>query len=174
MEWPTDWQGSHLVNNIALQAIYLQPTVAYRLADGLSVGFGPNLVSGEVEFNRNLSTSLANSDGDRANVTISDSGVTSWGYNLGLHAQINESLALGISYRSEVTLEARGGDADFENLPTSLAANFPDGDFDADLVLRQGRPAASERFRVVLVGNRYAFYLIAVNLCIRTCVLKSV
>ncbi len=135
VKWPTDWQGSHLVNNIQLKAVYIQPTIAYQINEKSSIGFGPNLVIGSVNFNRNLSTSLTDANGDRSNVTIDDSEVTAWGYNLGVLHQLSDKTALGFSYRSEVTLEARGGDADFDNIPTALEDAFPDGEFDADLVL---------------------------------------
>ncbi|MCZ7391685.1 hypothetical protein JGR97_30280, partial [Klebsiella pneumoniae] len=30
VDWDQDWQGSHLVNNIDLKAIYFQPTIAVK------------------------------------------------------------------------------------------------------------------------------------------------
>ena len=135
VEWPTDWVGSHLVNEIELKSIYFQPTISFRVNEQFSIGFGPTYVSGNVDFNRNLSTSLVDGDGDRSNVTIKASGVDAWGYNLGLQFKPNEQLSLGLSYRSKVDLEARDEDADFEDIPTSLAAVYPDTTFNADLVL---------------------------------------
>lgn len=135
VEWPTDWQGSHLVNYIELQAIYLQPTIAYKISDTTSIGFGPNYVIGAVEFNRNLSTSLADGNGDRANVTIEASNVAAWGYNLGFQTQPSDDLSIGVSYRSQVDLEASNENADFQNVPTALQTLFPDTKFDADLLL---------------------------------------
>ena len=135
VEWKNDWPGSHLVNDIALKTIYIQPTIAYQINDQYSVGFGPTYVSGTVDFNRNLNTSLVDANGNRSNVTISASNVNSWGYNLGFHAKPSEQLSIGISYRSKVVLEARNEKADFENIPASLAAAFPDTTFDANLVL---------------------------------------
>jgi long-chain fatty acid transport protein len=135
VKWPTDWVGSHLVNEIELQAVYVQPTIGYQINDRTSVGFGPNLVVGAVEFNRNLSTSLTDADGDRSNVTIKADNVTAWGYNIGLLHRLNDKTALGVSYRSEVTVEARDEDADFDDIPAALESTFADGDFDADLPL---------------------------------------
>lgn len=133
--WPTDWQGSHLVNSIELQAIYIQPTIAYQLSDSTSIGFGPTLVLGSVEFNRNLSTSLTDESGNRSNVTIEADNVTAWGFNIGLLHKLNEQTRLGISYRSEVIVEARGEDANFEDVAGALEDTFADGKFDADLPL---------------------------------------
>ncbi len=135
VEWPTDWAGSHLVNEIELHAIYIQPTIAYQLNEQTSVGFGPTLVLGSVEFNRNLSTSLTDAAGNRSNVTIKADNVTAWGYNLGVLHRLSDKTSLGFSYRSEVTVEARGGDADFDDIPTALQGTFTDGNFDADLPL---------------------------------------
>jgi len=135
VEWDTDWAGSHLVNYIELQAIYIQPTIGYQINESTSVGFGPNLVLGSVEFNRNLSTSLTNAAGDRSNVTIKAENVTAWGFNLGILHKVSDKTSLGFSYRSEVTVEARDEDADFDDVPTALESTFADGDFDADLPL---------------------------------------
>lgn len=135
VEWDSDWPGSHLVNDIELKAIFIQPTVAYQINDQYSVGFGLAYVNGSVEFNRNLTTALVDGDGNRSNVTVEASGVDSWGYNIGFMAKPLKELTLGISYRSKIDLEARNEDADFENIPSSLATTYPDTHFDADLVL---------------------------------------
>ncbi|MBQ0741458.1 transporter, partial [Aquimarina celericrescens] len=74
--WPTDWAGSHLVNNIDLAAIYIQPVVSFKISDYFGIGGGPIYVIGPVNFNRNLSRTLSDIDGNRSNVTVEDSGVT--------------------------------------------------------------------------------------------------
>jgi len=135
VEWPTDWAGSHLVNYIELKMIFVQPTIAFQLSESTSVGFGPSLVVGEVEFNRNLSTSLTDENGNRSNVTVQEDGVTAWGFNLGVLHSLNDRTRLGFSYRSEIILEARDGDADFDDVPGALDGVFVDGEFDADLPL---------------------------------------
>jgi len=135
VEWEIDWEGSHLVNNIELKTLFIQPTIAYQIDESLSAGIGLAYVSGLVEFNRNLSTSLIDASGNRSNVTIKASGVDSWGLNMGIMANPNAKLSLGASYRSEVTLEARNEPADFENIPTALQPIYPDTTFDADLIL---------------------------------------
>ena len=135
VEWPTDWAGSHLVNNIELKTIYIQPTISYKFSDKYSIGFGPTYVIGEIEFNRNLSTSLVDANGNRSNVTVDASGIDAWGYNIGFLAKPNDKFSVGISYRSKIDLEARGENANFENIPDSLQSTFPDTTYNADLVL---------------------------------------
>jgi len=135
VKYNDDWVGSHLVNNITLKAIYIQPTASYKINEKYSIGFGPTLVKGEVEFNKNLSSALVDSNGNRSEVTITDSGITAYGYNIGFLAKLSDSFSWGLSYRSEITMKARGGKAKFENIPTSQQALFTDTTFDANLVL---------------------------------------
>ena len=135
VKWPKDWAGSHLVNDIQLRTIYLQPTLAVKFNDKYSMGFGPTFVNGNVEFNRNLSTALVDENGDRSNVTVKAGGVNSWGYNIGFLAKPDDRLSIGISYRSRVDLGARDEMADFANIPSSLQLAYPDTTFNADLVL---------------------------------------
>lgn len=133
VEWPQDWAGSHLVNDISLQAFYIQPLVSYKIADWVSVGGGPIFVTGSVNFNRNLNRTLTDIDGNRANVTIDDSGVTDWGWSASAMFTPTEDFRVGVNYRSEVTLSAEGGSADFENVPNTPMAPFSDTTFDASL-----------------------------------------
>ena len=133
VEWPDDWAGSHLVNNIALQAIYVQPLASVKISEKFSLGGGPILVLGSVNFNRNLNRTLTDIEGNRANATVDASGVTAWGWSLAAMYNVNEKLKLGLNYRAEVIMKAEDGSADFENVPNTPLAPFKDTTFDAEL-----------------------------------------
>ncbi|PRX52429.1 OmpP1/FadL family transporter [Salegentibacter salegens] len=133
VEWPADWAGSHLVNTIDLQAIYIQALAAVKISDKLSVGGGPIYVNGSVNFNRNLNRTLTDIDGNRANVTVDASGVSAFGWSASAMYNATEDLRFGINYRSEIMVEAEGGDADFQNIPNSPLTSFQDTQFDAAL-----------------------------------------
>lgn len=135
VEWQKDWAGSYLVNDIEFKAIYIQPTISYKINDQYSVGLGMSYISGDVTFNRNLSTSLVDENGARSNVTISDSGISAFNFNIGFLVKPTDELNVGFSYRSKADMKSRGGDANFENVPSSLQSSFPDTTFNADLVL---------------------------------------
>ncbi|HET8885412.1 MAG TPA: outer membrane protein transport protein [Salinimicrobium sp.] len=157
VEWPTDWAGSHLVNNIDLQAIYIQPLVSFKISEYFSIGGGPIYVTGAVNFNRNLNRTLADAEGNRSNVTIEANGVSEWGWSAGFMFNPTEELRVGFHYRSEIILNAEGGEANFENVPDSPLTNFPDTTFDAAL------PMPAE----LAVGVSYEFgdkWLVAVDL----------
>lgn len=135
VQWEDDWAGSHLVNNIELQAIYIQPLVSYKITDYISVGGGPIFVTGSVNFNRNLNRTLTDIEGNRANATIDASGVNDWGWSASAMFTPTEKLRVGVNYRSEIIMNAEGGDATFENVPNTPMANFNDTKFDAELPL---------------------------------------
>ncbi|MGB5981396.1 MAG: outer membrane protein transport protein [Nonlabens sp.] len=117
--WPTDWAGSHLVNEIELSAIFIQPTLSYQLFDSVSLGGGPIIAIGGVEFNRNASRSLTDEQGNRSNVAIEDSGVTGIGWTAGIMFTPTDNFKLGFNYRSLIDIESTEGTATFTNFPNS-------------------------------------------------------
>lgn len=135
VEWEDDWAGSHLLNNIELQAIYIQPLVSVKATDWLSFGGGPIYVTGSVNYNRNLNRTLTDIEGNRSNVTIDASGVTEWGWSLSTMITPTDKLRIGVNYRSEIIMEAEDADADFQNVPNTPLAPFSDTTFDASLPL---------------------------------------
>lgn len=149
VEYPTDWAGSHLVNSIDLQAIYIQPLVSLRLSEYFSIGGGPIYVTGGVNFNRNVNRTLTDEQGDRSNVEIDASNVTNWGWSASWMFTPTENFRIGFNYRSEVILEAENGDATFSNVPNSPLSPVQNGtvNFDASL------PMPAE----MTVGLSYSF-----------------
>ncbi len=133
--WEDDWAGSHLVNNIELQAIYVQALASIKLSKYLSVGGGPIYVNGSVNFNRNLNRTLTDIEGNRSNVTVDASGVTAWGWSASAMFTPTEKLRVGFNYRSEIIIEAENGDATFSNIPNSPLTPFTNTKFDASLPL---------------------------------------
>ena len=134
VEYEDDWAGSHLVNNIELVAVYVQPTVSVKLSDHFSIGGGPILAIGSVNFNRNLTRNLTDIDGNRSNVTIDASGITEFGYSFGamLNLDNQDKWKLGFNYRSQIDVQVEAGDgqATFANIPDSPLAPITNGDFD--------------------------------------------
>lgn len=148
VKWEDDWAGSHLVNNIDLQAIYIQPLLSFKLNQYFSVGGGPIYVTGNVNFNRNLNRTLTDIDGNRSEVTVDASGVTNWGWSASAMFSPTDNIRIGFNYRSEIILEAEEGDAVFENIPNSPLTPFENTKFDAEL------PMPAE----LAVGLSYQFH----------------
>lgn len=135
VEWDQDWQGAHLVNNIDLKAIYFQPTIAIRIGDQFSFGGGPIFVNGGVEFNRNLSRSMTNEQGNRTDVTVEAKNVTAWGYTAGFLVNLDEHFRMGLNYRSRITMKATDGTAIFNDVPAFGQNMFVNGRIEAAMPL---------------------------------------
>ena len=120
VDWDQDWQGAHLVNNIDLQAVFIQPSISVRIGEHFSVGGGPIYATGSVNFNRNLSMNplLSDSEGNPTDVTIDAKGINAWGYTAGFMFNPTDKLRIGMNYRSEIIMEARGGDATYNDTPS--------------------------------------------------------
>ena len=137
VEWDQNWQGAYLVNNIDLQAIFVQPTISVRVGEHFSVGGGPIYATGSVNFNRNLyaSNGTFQVNNDPTDLTIDAQGITAWGYNLGVMFNPTKKVRFGLNYRSEIIMEARGGDATFNDVPVFAQPLLTNTTFDADLPL---------------------------------------
>lgn len=57
-----------------------------------------------------------------------------FGFNLGVNFQVNDQFSMGLSYRSKIKMSVKKGEADF-SVPSSLASNFPNGNFSGTLPL---------------------------------------
>lgn len=135
VEYPTDWAGSHLVNNIELESVYIQPLFSWEIVkDRFSIGGGPILAIGSVNFNRNLSRNLTDLEGNRSNVTLDASGILEFGWSAGalLNLDNQDKWKLGFNYRSLIDVEVESGDgeATFANVPNSPLAPIANGNFD--------------------------------------------
>lgn len=120
LSWEDGWAGRYLIEDIALQAITVQPTLSYMINDMISVGAGVVFAMGNVDLTRALP--VEDEDGE-GSVNISGS-TTNWGYNAGLMFKPLPELNIGISYRSKIEMELENADATFD-VPNSLQSYFP-------------------------------------------------
>ena len=127
--WDDNWDGRYLIQNISLAAIYIQPTIAYKIGDKLGIGAGLDIVSGAVEINKALP--------DPVNGEFNMQGSTvAFGFNVGVHYRATEKLNIGVDYRSKIDMKVENGDTKFTEIPSSLQPYFPSsGNFDATLPL---------------------------------------
>jgi long-chain fatty acid transport protein len=114
--WGDDWVGAELVQDLALKAIFIQPTLAYRLNDYLSFGAGFVMAIGDVELNRALPYNSADVKGKANLVGKTDNA---YGFNLGLLVTPDDRWSIGLNYRSKVIMGVEDGDAVF-TVPSSI------------------------------------------------------
>lgn len=144
----------------SVQAIYVQPTVAYQLTDNITVGGGPVVAVSTVELNQVLDLSRVVPDSDAlasgttlgelgvphhtafATSTLEGSGAVGLGGNLGVSYQATDRLRVGlrgtlpitITYDGEATFEQvnQEGLANLLFVPPSPLAADTDGDGEPD------------------------------------------
>ncbi|BAN47081.1 OmpP1/FadL family transporter [Metapseudomonas resinovorans] len=105
VDYDDDWAGRYFTQEAAIIGISLQPNIAYKFTDQLSLGVGPRLVYGyyrtEVAINNNLLGLLDRPDG-QLEYKDTDTGA---GVNLGLLYKLDERTQVGLAYTSKVKLE---------------------------------------------------------------------
>lgn len=130
--WGDEWDGRYLIQDISLAAIFIQPTLSYKITNNLSVGAGFIYAIGNVDLHKALPVQGS----EPAQVEISGK-TNSFGVNAGLFYQASKSVSLGLSYRSTINMEMDKGDATFK-VPVSLQGQFPTTTFKAELPMPGG------------------------------------
>ena len=140
-KWPTSFDGSFSGYKNILQNIYIQPTVAYRLTPGISLGGGVDIIAGSVELNEqtDLATIPVPLPGVPAGTTFRSLGVpsgtafadahieaskTTFAGHIGAIVEINDRLSLGANFLSRAKFDF-SGTASFKELPTGLKLSRP-------------------------------------------------
>ncbi|MFB9863123.1 OmpP1/FadL family transporter [Rufibacter immobilis] len=134
VNWGNYWQGRFGLNELSLQAIYIQPTVSYRISDRFGVGAGLIISTGSVNLQRSLP--LQNAFGEEGHIELDGKSKTALGFNVGIYARPIDKLSLGLTYRSKVDATVEAGDVTFR-IPGAapVAAQFTATEFDATLPL---------------------------------------
>ncbi len=99
LDWNSDWVGRYDAVKVAIIAPQLQPTVAYKVNDWLSVGAGAALTMGYLYDKARVDT-VEPGDGK---LRISDADFAMQ-YNLGVMFQPWESTRIGLRYLTETDL----------------------------------------------------------------------
>ncbi len=120
-DWDSDWAGRYDAVYTKLRCYFFTPSVAVKITDRLSLGFGAQIVYADAELRKyidpavpNVKTKLTGDDWDA-------------GWVVALTYKLFEHTTLGLTYRSQITLDL-DGDAKYYNVPPILAGLFRNGD----------------------------------------------
>ena len=121
----TNWSETSATSTVAtfsrVKTIDINPNVAYRLSDSLSVAIGIDYIKLQATLEKMLApTVIFRLDGEGSG----------WGANAGIKYKVNEQLNLGLSYRSRVKIEVDDATADVSALglsnPVQTNITLPD------------------------------------------------
>jgi len=101
-DYGKDWEGSHLLQDISLSIYALQPTVAFKFRDNISIGVGPAIYFGSFEQSKAVKELpipgvSVNYSGDADVAVAANVGI--------LYDLIPNKFALGVAYRSEAKMK---------------------------------------------------------------------
>jgi long-chain fatty acid transport protein len=131
----TTFTGRFISKDAHVTSISVNPTVAFRLADRLSVGGGVDVRFNSVSLKRNAGAvdPFTFAVKDVAAIDLESDTSTKVGFDLGILAKPSDNFAIGVSYRHKVTSEF-SGTANFALIPTgnpqfdgAVAAQLPSG-----------------------------------------------
>lgn len=104
-EYNNPWQGAAQSVKFDVKTYNINPSVAYRVNDKVSIGGGLNWQRLEAEYLRQVAVV---SPGHAASPLTLKLDGDSWGWNIGTLFTLSPSTKLGLSYRSEVKYDLKG------------------------------------------------------------------
>jgi long-chain fatty acid transport protein len=131
---PQTFTGRFLSKKAELKGFSVNPTIAFKIADRLSLGAGVDVRFSSVALERNvpLVNPFTQKVIDVAGVELSSDTHTNVGWNLGALAKPTESLSVGVSYRHSVKQDYDG---------TATFTRFQTGNTQLDGLVATSLPA---------------------------------
>ena len=105
-DYEGSFQGRYHGSYSTTKEITLQPTIAYRINDYVSIGGGPTINHFSAKLQNYLATGALNNGQDTL-VTIKGDD-TALGYNVGVLFDLSDATRWGITYHSKVSYELEG------------------------------------------------------------------
>jgi long-chain fatty acid transport protein len=137
-DYDDDWVGRFHGTKSEVKTLNINPSIAWKANETVSLGFGLNLQKFDAELANAVSYTAAILGGGGPYVPGLEGLATvegddwGWGWNAGVMLDLTPDTRVGISYRSKIKFEL-DGDVKFANRPAALAAALPNGDIEADV-----------------------------------------
>ena len=129
-EYDSPWIGGAQAVLFDIKTANLNPSIAYRINEKVSIGGGFSYMKMDAEYQRLAAVSAA---GAGTTVDLKADG-GAWGWNIGAIFDVSKSTALGFSYRSSVKQEL-DGTLNFSGTLAGLAPSTTNGNASVDIKL---------------------------------------
>ena len=106
-EYNRDWVGSAHSIKFDIKTININPSIAWRVNEKVSLGFGLNWQRMEAEYVRRAGTITTPLPLASTFATL-DADDDSWGWNVGALFNLSDATKVGVSYRSKIKHELKG------------------------------------------------------------------
>ncbi len=102
-EYDDEWVGRFQADKSEVKAININPSIAFKVNDQLSIGFGVSVMYFEAELTRQVNRVVA----PETSVKIKGDDI-GYGFNLGAIYQVTADTRIGMAYRSKVDQNLEG------------------------------------------------------------------
>ncbi len=151
-DYPDAFAPGSAAGNTSLTSVNINPNIAYRINDTLSLGVGIDMVYATAELGRHYGSL---SPATPSAKTINMEGKTlAWGWNAGLMFEPSETSRIGLAYRSQVDLDFKGDFTDYTGTITGPANKGQPLNSDLTVVL----PAIAEFSAYHDINSKWAFH----------------
>ncbi len=131
--WDDGWTGSQIVREISMKVFYIQPSLAYKFSDMLSLSASLIMAYGNIEYDKDINRNLTDEEGNKTYASLQSGTVSQAGYALSMALRPSDKVSIGVNYRSEIILDAKYGTAEFYNVPDLLSQTLKKTAFSAKL-----------------------------------------
>lgn len=121
MHWDENWTGKYTVTSLDLRAIFVQPTLSYKITDHIGIGAGLVYSNGHVDLRRAVPLTLSSGESGTAKL---EGSTHDFGWNAGIYVETISGVSIGVTHRSSVNARVKDGDATFK-VPDALLSSFP-------------------------------------------------
>lgn len=104
--YPDNWPGSRNLTSVSLQTVSLNPNVAYKVNENLSLAAGVEIMGASMRMTKDYDLRSLGYDQQ-----LMKGKSVAFGFNLAAHYTFNEQWAAGFSYRSRVQQKVEGKSA---------------------------------------------------------------
>ncbi len=119
-DWEGDWEGRYEAVYTSLRCYFFVPSLAVKLIDHFSIGFGPQVVYADAEMKKAIQTPLGDVE---TKLTGNDWEI---GWLISAIYKIKEHTSIGVVYRSQINLDINGN-AKYYNVNPALSNIFRNG-----------------------------------------------
>jgi long-chain fatty acid transport protein len=104
-EYDRPWLGAAQSTSFEVKTYNVNPSLAYRVNDKVSLGLGVNWQRVEAEYKRQVAVTSATAAASPLKLTLDDDA---WGWNVGALFTLSPSTKVGVSYRSAIQYHTKG------------------------------------------------------------------
>jgi len=119
-EYHKDWMGRFMGIKSDLKTVNVNPSIAFKVNDVISLGAGVNWQKADAEL-----TNAVLLPGPSEGVSRLEADDDTWGWNIGALFQLSEDMRVGISYRSALDYTLEGTATVTSNVTGATVASFP-------------------------------------------------